>query len=254
PHLVLTGRMQKPWISLSHCWGKMKGLKTTKDNYKDFLQSIPLHKLLATIHDAIVFTQRLGFRYLWIDSLCVIQPKRKGDVDDQKDWANELPNMVRYYKHAAATLVSSSLSRLGQGANSWQREAVLAPRKVYVFGDQLIWSCQHFAVHDRILYDCQDVQQPQIGRSLLTLDARRSAILDHWYVLLQDFRQRDITFPSDRLPAISATATELEIQLKMRYRVGIWLEDAARGVSWVTDGKSTRPSDRQLPSWSWASV
>jgi len=103
--LVITGSMREPWISLSHCWGTKPGLRTTKTNYNNMLASVELESLPATIRDAIIFTRRIGFRYLWIDSLCIIQPEWNGDADDQNDWKDELPNMHRYYKESAATLI-----------------------------------------------------------------------------------------------------------------------------------------------------
>jgi hypothetical protein len=83
-------------------------MKTTKANYESMLHSIEPSSLPATIGDAIVFTRKLGFRYLWVDSLCIVQPERKGDSHDQRDWEEELPNMCRYYKHASATLIIES--------------------------------------------------------------------------------------------------------------------------------------------------
>jgi hypothetical protein len=72
------------------------------------LHSIEPRSLPATIGDAIVITPKLGFRYLWDDSLCIVQPERKGDSHDQQDWEEELLNMCRYYKHAAAILIIES--------------------------------------------------------------------------------------------------------------------------------------------------
>jgi hypothetical protein len=102
---VLSGDMQHPWISLSHCWGIKGGLKTTRSNYNSMLDAIELGQLPATIRDAIIFTRRLGFQYLWVDSICIVQPERNGDVDDENDWIEELPNMHQYYKESAATLI-----------------------------------------------------------------------------------------------------------------------------------------------------
>jgi hypothetical protein len=103
--LVVADGMRQPWISLSHCWGTKPGLRTTKTNYQNMLASIEIESLPATIRDAIIFTQRIGFQYLWVDSLCIIQPEQPGDADAQKDWGGEVLNMHRYYKESAATLV-----------------------------------------------------------------------------------------------------------------------------------------------------
>lgn len=104
-----------PWISLSHCWGTKAGLKTTRKNYPDMLRSISLQDLPATIRDAIKFTIQLGWPYLWVDNLCIIQPDQEENADDQKDWEMELPKMGRYYKDSLLTLVIESAAGDDEG-------------------------------------------------------------------------------------------------------------------------------------------
>ena len=67
--------------TLSHCWGARDQwpLRTTKANLPDHLKGIPHRLLPKTFQDAVVVTRALGLRYLWIDSLCIIQ-------DDEGDW------------------------------------------------------------------------------------------------------------------------------------------------------------------------
>jgi hypothetical protein len=98
----------KPYAILSHCWGTKWGLRTTQSNYAEMCLSIQLDILPATIRDAIIFSQRIGYRYIWIDSLCIIQPERPGDLNEQGDWNEELPNMHIYYKNADVALVIES--------------------------------------------------------------------------------------------------------------------------------------------------
>jgi Heterokaryon incompatibility protein (HET) len=51
--------------------------------------------------DAIVVTKALGLRYLWIDSLCIIQ-------DDEDDWLAESKTMGTLYERAVVTLAAST--------------------------------------------------------------------------------------------------------------------------------------------------
>lgn len=104
-----------PWASLSHCWGTKPGLKTTRKTYPDMLRSIKPQHLPATIPDAIKFSLQLGIRYIWVDSLCIIQPDEEEDTHDQKDWEIELPNMGRYYKDSMLTLVVESAAGDDEG-------------------------------------------------------------------------------------------------------------------------------------------
>jgi hypothetical protein len=47
--------------------------------------------------DAVLVTRRLNIKYLWIDSLCIIQ-------DSIEDWAREAARMGDIYRHAFLTL------------------------------------------------------------------------------------------------------------------------------------------------------
>lgn len=99
-------------------------------------RSIDLESLPATIRDTIVLSRVMGFRYLWVDTLCIIQPDRPGDPNDQRDWANELPNMHRYYKNAIVTLVIESAAGDDEGFLQYlermSKKRVPAPIPIYV--------------------------------------------------------------------------------------------------------------------------
>ncbi|CAM1502520.1 Fc.00g045040.m01.CDS01 [Cosmosporella sp. VM-42] len=85
------------YVCLSHCWGKKKPLVTTKSDLKRYLESIPWHAIPQTFRDAICYARVLRIRYIWIDSLCIIQ-------DDPDDWAIESKAMGQIYNHAYLTL------------------------------------------------------------------------------------------------------------------------------------------------------
>ncbi|KAG6358558.1 hypothetical protein INS49_012075 [Diaporthe citri] len=79
------------YLALSHCWGGKKFITLQKSNLEDFERSLPLesHDFNKTFAEAISITGLLGYTYLWIDSLCIIQ-----DTDEQgtiEDWEDEIP-------------------------------------------------------------------------------------------------------------------------------------------------------------------
>jgi len=59
-------------------------------------------------HDAITVTRKSGLKYLWIDSLCIIQ-------DDSLDWAREAAKMDRVYANAYLTIAATSSSSTHEG-------------------------------------------------------------------------------------------------------------------------------------------
>lgn len=63
------------YITLSHCWGSRKFMTLLESSAETFQRRIPVHKLSKTFRDAMEVSKRLGVRYIWIDSLCIIQGK-----------------------------------------------------------------------------------------------------------------------------------------------------------------------------------
>lgn len=61
------------YTCLSYCWGAQSFIRTTKASLASHKASIPWEALPKTHQDAIDVTSRLGFSYIWIDSLCIVQ-------------------------------------------------------------------------------------------------------------------------------------------------------------------------------------
>lgn len=64
-----------------------------------FEKSLPIQSLPKAFQDALFATTRLGFQYIWIDSLCIVQ-------DDQDDWKREPAVMHNVYKNAVCNIVA----------------------------------------------------------------------------------------------------------------------------------------------------
>jgi hypothetical protein len=76
--LVETHRLAEvaPYICLSHCWGdpaKQKQFTTTRITLEERKRGIPWKILPRIFQDVIRSVRRIGIRYLWIDSLCIVQ-------------------------------------------------------------------------------------------------------------------------------------------------------------------------------------
>ena len=99
PFLFVTARKPAPFIALSHCWGGHNKATTTQLNYLSHQNNIPISSLPKTFQDAVQITRALDFRYLWIDSLCIIQ-------DSKKDWMNEAQSMGEVYENAFCTIAA----------------------------------------------------------------------------------------------------------------------------------------------------
>lgn len=89
------------YAALSHCWGDPKDppLKTTKAKIQLWQREGFSDKdMPATYRDAVKTVRKLDIKYLWIDSLCIVQ-------DDIRDWEREAVKMSEIYQGAAVTIV-----------------------------------------------------------------------------------------------------------------------------------------------------
>jgi hypothetical protein len=89
--LYISNGEDAPYATLSYCWGSGLALKTTKSNIKKHCTGIPLELFPKTLKDAIIIAQRLEFRYIWIDALCIVQ-------DDPLDWSEQAAKMAAIYR------------------------------------------------------------------------------------------------------------------------------------------------------------
>ncbi|KAF9887083.1 hypothetical protein FE257_010577 [Aspergillus nanangensis] len=111
---------QENYVALSHCWGnvlyeQIVTFCTFLENIHDRVQGIEISSLPQTFQDTIRVTQELGQRYLWIDSLCIIQ-------DDPEDWAREANTMERVYSMAYFTIAAISAQSATQGILNPRRQ------------------------------------------------------------------------------------------------------------------------------------
>lgn len=92
------GKMQGTYACLSYCWGGLEQIgQTTRNNLPAQLESIPFKSLPCTVVDAIRLCYKLGFRYLWVDRLCIVQ-------DHEADWLKEASKMCDIYSRSALTI------------------------------------------------------------------------------------------------------------------------------------------------------
>lgn len=96
------------YVALSYCWGSPTILSTTKKNLSDHLRQIPWSLVPKTFRQAIDLTLGLGYDYIWIDSLCIIQ-------HDAEDFAEQSSKMAEIYVSA----YFGHLSRLGAERRCW---------------------------------------------------------------------------------------------------------------------------------------
>ncbi|KAF2469748.1 HET-domain-containing protein, partial [Lindgomyces ingoldianus] len=91
------------YVTLSHCWGGVDFARLLKGTLHNFQERIPLNELPLTFRDTIHFARRLSskVRYIWIDSLCIIQ-------DDFDDWLAESTQMYEVYRNSYCNISATA--------------------------------------------------------------------------------------------------------------------------------------------------
>jgi hypothetical protein len=90
------------YTTLSHSWGQVKDkLVLTQSNIEEWYEQLPSLEKWKTFVDAIEVSRQLQIRYIWIDSLCIIQ-------DSKEDWQTECPQMCNIYKRSYCNIAATS--------------------------------------------------------------------------------------------------------------------------------------------------
>jgi Heterokaryon incompatibility protein (HET) len=309
PFLFITQGQCGQWVTLSHCWGSATPAMTTTETLSAHCRHIIPRDLPPLYRDAVEITRRLRYRYLWIDSLCILQ-------DSIPDWRSESAEMGAIYRNAvlnisadaspdpdcgifesanskrgpAVPLLSLACrSSTGQTEGSvdihsmlkrtqnenplheraWVvQENMFSPRKLHYEADEIWWSCE------TTRYCCES--DPDMNRIISTdkgphsifqmpllsqfgvkpaeedVEKVSSTVLSLWYRKIVDYAARQITYNSDRFPAIAGLAKEVAAHTGYQYKAGLWLEDVHAGLLW--NAPRVGVDARHAPTWSWAVI
>ncbi|KIW20243.1 hypothetical protein PV08_00818 [Exophiala spinifera] len=103
------------YVALSYVWGGASPPKLLKSQVEAFAVPGALEELVvaapstpATIRDLFSFTRNMGLRYLWFDSLCLIQ-------DDPGDLLRGIANMELVYESSYVTLIAADTESANTG-------------------------------------------------------------------------------------------------------------------------------------------
>tara|TARA_R110002003_G_scaffold184_10_gene14454 strand:+ start:11404 stop:12522 length:1119 start_codon:yes stop_codon:yes gene_type:complete len=131
------------YITLSYTWGSNgeNSFLALQKNIAELRAPRGLekhmHSLPTTIQDAIAFTKALDVRYLWVDSLCIIQ-------DDDKNKEANIASMGRVYENATLTLIAATgdhanagLPGVRESSRNWTQRACRGDKAVFAVVDDL---------------------------------------------------------------------------------------------------------------------
>lgn len=110
------------YTTLSHRWGDHSFMKLERNKIKTFESDIPLldRTFNQSFREAITISFLLGYEYIWIDSLCIIQ-------DCHDDWKHQCPLMGSIYGNAELNLAASGFEDAKSGMIG-NRNLILPPK------------------------------------------------------------------------------------------------------------------------------
>jgi len=105
------------YVALSHRWGEYTReekelICTHEGNLSERQKGFDMTYQPKTFQDAVEVTRQLGIRYLWIDSLCIIQSLEGVETED---WEKESKRMEDVYSNAYCTLAMHATYATNQG-------------------------------------------------------------------------------------------------------------------------------------------
>ncbi|KAI1323786.1 heterokaryon incompatibility protein-domain-containing protein [Xylariaceae sp. FL0255] len=283
-----TSKVKQPFVALSHCWGGTIPYRTLKANKRDLCQRIEFSRLSQNFKDAFTVARWLSYRYIWIDSFCIVQ-------DDREDWLQQSSKMADVYSGADLTISATRTAshtegfltdrytdnklgltnRLPAGISLYARDCERLELSHQGINRQpsehtplfmRAWGFQERLLSKRVLHflntECECSEYDTYPDSKYDKEVYHSS---SWEELVEQYTSRKMTCQDDVLPAISAVARDYAY--KAKYYAGLMEADLYPSLLWrvkaprdLYGGLITpapipkRPSIYVAPTFSWASV
>ena len=159
--LVLSAntKISGSYMTLSHRWGLHSVFTLTAENQDVLMHSVSVDLLPKTFVEAIEVTRKLGVRYLWIDSLCILQSGKPS----KEDWEKESAQMHEVYNRAYCNIAATAAADPTVGL-FFDRPNVLPPSRITIK-----WNGDHDDLRWKDFYGEYTIIDANIWASQVTL-------------------------------------------------------------------------------------
>lgn len=240
-----------PYLTLSHRWGNPPSVLLTKKTMFLLTEDISHHLgrgEAAVFRHAIHVTRGLGFRYIWIDALCIMQDNQLEKMADimQMDeiYSNSMLNIsaaegqsrdglvfdrdiFSVNPHQATITIPKSheVAHLQAFPDRWAigpqdaplnqrgwvfQERTLAPRIIHFTKDVAFWECRGLEASEIL-----PQAVPYVSNERLTpkgvgtsFTLSMQELKLQWIEIVERYSRTSLTFADDRLLALSAVAKQ----------------------------------------------
>ncbi|EXK84690.1 hypothetical protein FOQG_11216 [Fusarium oxysporum f. sp. raphani 54005] len=281
------------YVAFSHCWGKVEAIKLLQSNLDIFHRGIKIRHLPNSYQEAVQLCLQMGFKYIWIDSLCIIQ-------DSLVDWTQEAKDMKRVYEHAIFNLCSATASDSSGTSFVARRADLLKPQRLRIHGEvfQLVcddllqddityctlrsraWVYQEWYLSKRSLilgshqrwWHCKEqlaceiwpLGTPKANRGMWWREVQMlkesapsgdSNSMDAWSQHVEAYMRTKLTRETDHMVAFSGIVQSFgqSWQLTQDYLAGLWRCHLPAALLWKVTSSAQRSTTYTAASWSWAS-
>jgi hypothetical protein len=143
-----------PYVSLSHCWGRIPFVNLTTKNKKQFMEDgIPWDEFPKNFQEAIEVTRFLGIDYIWIDSLCIIQGA-------DGDFREQAPLMHKVYRNSYCNIAAVDSSDSTGGLFRNRQAYHVLPARYQAEGKSPMFGNRAWRIVSEDLWNAQLLQAP----------------------------------------------------------------------------------------------
>ncbi|KAK4167497.1 heterokaryon incompatibility protein-domain-containing protein [Cladorrhinum sp. PSN259] len=131
------------------------------------------------------------------------------------------------------------------------QEAKLPMRSLHYSTAGIEWSCRHVVTSKAI--NRERISDGRLPRENPVVPGQE---LTPWSAIVQQYTQRNLSFPADKITAVGAIAAIYQQDTKKTYVAGMWKEDMPECLLWhvIKPDQKPRYGIYTGPSWAWASV
>ncbi|OCL06985.1 HET-domain-containing protein, partial [Glonium stellatum] len=283
---LVHGRSNSKYAALSYVWGRARFFRTLRENVEKLQKpgafKLPefIDKIPWTIRDAIEAVREIGLRYLWVDSLCIVQDDTTGEK------ADAISKMDLVYGAAFVTIIAATgdgadagLPGVRSGTRGYRQpieevmpglrlavkpvhsnymkdsvyisrgwtfqENLFSPRSLRFVGGQIVFKCRRA---DEWREDVVFENSTGIVGSLLM--PREKGDIGKLEGLIQSYSDLSLTYDSDIYNAFAGISKYITSKLKSNLCHGI----PEAHFDWFLLWTALKPQKRResAPSWSWS--
>jgi hypothetical protein len=278
------------YMTLSYTWGLASFLKLKTSNVDIFRRGQLISNLPQTYQDMIHVARRFSIRYIWIDSLCILQDSREDweresslmsdvymnsscniaavastdpygglfrsrrvdDIQPGLVWSNLVTHAGQYYQILDKGYWNSQVSDTALHKRGWVfQERLLAPRTLHFSEHQILWEC--FSDQKCEAYP-RGLPKP-LENPILKPRFSDTAThpIDLWKTIVGLYSRCALTVSDDKLVALSGVAKVYQDATGEEHVAGLWKSCMIELMRWFVTMRIQRVYvGYRAPSWSWA--